>query len=133
MLAEDLCSGVSLNSLRSGVPGSDAALGVQHKDRILRYSFDEQAELLFLSARFDLGQKDLHLLLQTNHTAQAFFFGRELAVTFFRDYTGVFVTNLLQRIRMLFPAKSLHRICAAQRKRECSSHLVPELFDSDGG
>ena len=58
MTAEDFLALVSLGPLRSGIPVDDVPAQIEHKDRVIRYAFDQQPEapLGFLQLRGAGGQ-----------------------------------------------------------------------------
>ncbi|HET8584985.1 MAG TPA: hypothetical protein VFM89_04535, partial [Casimicrobiaceae bacterium] len=61
MLADDLVRRITADALRAGVPRDDAAVGIEHEDRVVDDAVDEQPESFFafcqrLLVRAPLGQ-----------------------------------------------------------------------------
>src|SRR5206468_1870574 len=53
--ADDLGRLVALEALGAGVPSDDAALGVEHEDRVVAHLLDEEPEALLAQAQVLLG------------------------------------------------------------------------------
>src|SRR5262249_23591381 len=70
MLTNDLLGPVLLDPFGAGIPGDDAAFGVEHEDRVVFRAFDQETERLFgrpelLGSLLDLApQLALEILLQ---------------------------------------------------------------------
>src|SRR5690349_19158519 len=51
VLADDVVGGISLDALRAGVPGRDAAVGIEQEDGVVLHALDQHAEALFARAQ----------------------------------------------------------------------------------
>ena len=74
MLTDDLIRRVSLDPLRTGVPGCDIAARVEHVERVIRHAFDQCAQLVFVGLLRGRQPEDLAVCAQcpddsTNHQA----------------------------------------------------------------
>src|ERR1700733_10254875 len=52
MPSDNLLGGISLDALRSAVPAGDEPIRIQHENRVVGDTFDQQAKSLFASAQF---------------------------------------------------------------------------------